>query len=508
MITGLWLTPFLLRRIGQYDYGVWLVGLQAVAYLALLDFGVVALLPREIAYAAGQALTENLKVPLVLGHAVRLIIDQTVVVAIAVILFWLWMPAAWTAYRGPLLLVTLLFVLLFPLRTFRAVLQGLQDLKYLGKVQISCWMVGTAVTVVMVVAGYGLYALVGGWAATELMSASACFRRLRTEFREFLPGRIPRFSAPAAAGYLRKSGWVSVSQVAQLLLNGADVLILGKLLGPAAVVVYSCTGKLTTVVGNQPQVLMQTALPGLSEMRAGESKERILQVCTALGQAMLLLSGGLVCVVLAINAGFVTWWVGAPVYGGMKLTLILAMSMLLRHGNTVLVYALFALGQEKRLVLNTLIDGVVTTCGALLLVPSFGISGPPLAAIMGASLVSLPLNGWALKNALGIRVGGIVRPFLPWLWRFILVASSTLILVRKSSPGILWTASNALAVAGAYLALNYSLLSDAPLGAYLQPRFRALFVALFGGSGFGRIAPDKDTRESSQPVEAAAPTSR
>src|SRR2546430_1995041 len=41
-LAGLWLVPFLLARTGQHDYGLWLVGTQVLAYLALMDFGVVA----------------------------------------------------------------------------------------------------------------------------------------------------------------------------------------------------------------------------------------------------------------------------------------------------------------------------------------------------------------------------------------------------------------------------------------------------------------------------------
>jgi hypothetical protein len=49
ILAGLWLTPFFLDRIGQHDYGLCLVGTQVIAYLMLLDFGLVALLPRETA---------------------------------------------------------------------------------------------------------------------------------------------------------------------------------------------------------------------------------------------------------------------------------------------------------------------------------------------------------------------------------------------------------------------------------------------------------------------------
>ena len=54
-LVGLWLTSFLLIRLGQQDYGLWLVGTSILGYLMLLDLGVVALLPREAAFATGRA---------------------------------------------------------------------------------------------------------------------------------------------------------------------------------------------------------------------------------------------------------------------------------------------------------------------------------------------------------------------------------------------------------------------------------------------------------------------
>ena len=54
LLTGLWLTPFLLHRLGQQDYGLWLAGAQILGYMMLLDLGVISLLPRETAYVMGR----------------------------------------------------------------------------------------------------------------------------------------------------------------------------------------------------------------------------------------------------------------------------------------------------------------------------------------------------------------------------------------------------------------------------------------------------------------------
>src|SRR5215813_4572661 len=99
-LVGLWLTPFLLRRIGQHDYGLWLVGAQLLAYLALMDFGIVALLPRATAYATGRAgsVTGAKDLPDIVGQTAWVVICQTPVVALAALILWFTIPAAW----GPL----------------------------------------------------------------------------------------------------------------------------------------------------------------------------------------------------------------------------------------------------------------------------------------------------------------------------------------------------------------------------------------------------------------------
>src|SRR6185295_11207844 len=100
---GFWLTPFLLYRIGQHNYGLWLVGTQLMFYLGLLDIGIIALLPRETAFATGRAgsIEEASDLPLIFGHTVRLILWQMPLVALGAIIFWYLMPVEWANLRNP-----------------------------------------------------------------------------------------------------------------------------------------------------------------------------------------------------------------------------------------------------------------------------------------------------------------------------------------------------------------------------------------------------------------------
>lgn len=468
---GLWLTPFLLGRLGGHTYGLWLVGTQIIAYLLLMDLGIVALLPRETAYVTGRTgRTDAPELRALVEQTMTLAFAQVPIVLVAAVVAVWGLPPSWQPLRVPLTVVLVVFVATFPLRTFQAALVGLQDLAFVGRVQLGGWAAGTVVTIVLVMNGFGLPALAAGWCATQLSAVVACALRLRTRFPAAMPRRLSFGAEGSAKGYAARSFWVAVSQTAQVLLNGTDVIIIGALLGPAAVVPYACTGKLIAVLANQPQAILQSAAPALSELRPSGDHARMFQVSAALSQATLAVSGLVACVVLAVNQGFVTWWVGPELFAGLGLTLLMLTAMLTRHFNTTNVYALFCFGHERRLALTALADGVVTIGAGIALVAAFGMVGGALAAITGALVVSVPLNLHALSAETGVERGKLIGSLAPWAIRFALVAGIvglSGVLVRPATFPAL--AAMACGAAALYAGAVVTPLLRSPAGIYLQP---------------------------------------
>ena len=74
-LVGLWLTPFLLHSLGSPDYGLWLLGTQVVFYLGLMDLGVVAVMPREVASASGLPASHR-------AQAITSLIGQTATIVL------------------------------------------------------------------------------------------------------------------------------------------------------------------------------------------------------------------------------------------------------------------------------------------------------------------------------------------------------------------------------------------------------------------------------------------
>lgn len=473
IVVGLWLTPYLLRHLGSHDYGLWLLGAQVLVYLALMDLGIVQLVPRDVAIAAGRADGDHAEMQALIGQTARLVLWQVPPVAlIGAVVVW-FLPAEWAPLQGPLSIVVFAFVVTFPLRLFNAVLQGLQDLAFLGSVQLVAWAVGAAVTIAGIAAGLGLYSLAAGWVATQLVSAVAGWRRLVTVHGHVLPSRIPSLNLHAVRAQIGSGTWISVNQVAQVLLGGTDLVVIGRVLGPEAVVTYACTGKLLTMLANQPQMFMQMALPALSELRTSASREHVFNVSRSMAQAMLLMSGAIVTVTLAINGSFVTWWVGESRFAGIGLTGLLLGGMLLRHMNATCIYTLFCFGYERRLVLTSVAEGVLGLLVMVLLVPVLGLSGAALGSIVSIACISLPLNLRALAHEAGGSPMGFLAPLVPWLTRFIPLVGGVAALISVWTPSGLRTfAPFAVAIGAVYVAMMLPAVKSPPLGPMLTARLQ------------------------------------
>jgi O-antigen/teichoic acid export membrane protein len=475
-LVGLWLTPFLIRRITGQGFGLWVVATQIMSYLLLMDLGVVALLPRETAYETGRAGgTDAAGLPKMIGETTRIVLWQWPVVAVVSLLVWILLPSEWKDLQQPLGFILAGFVLFFPFRILNGVLEGLQDLAFLGRLFILSWGLNISVAVALVLAGWGLYALAAGWIVGQFVSTVAWIARFGARFPGVLPRRLPALPWAGARLQLGKGIWVSAGQIAQVLLGGTEILIIGKIFGAASVVPYVCTAKLVSVLANQPALLMRAATPALSELSRAESKERLYSVASALGLAMLTVSGAVFCVVLAVNDGFVKWWVGPDQYGGFALTLMLCVAMIVRHMNVAVGYAIFSLGHEKHLAITAIADGLVTVLVAFVLVWLMGPIGAPIASVAGALLIGLRRNVKPLARDTSSSVAHLLEPLAPWFWRFLLLAGAVVAATRVWTPrGVIEIILSASVVGIVYLSLVWSPVMRSPLGGYIRPRLDSL----------------------------------
>lgn len=483
-MVGLWMSPFLLAHLGQKAFGLWAAGLPTLLYVGLLDFGVMGLLQREVAFllgaaAAGEA-AKTLNIGPQVGKTVRLVLWQWPVLCVVAGLTWHMLPPTWAPLRLPLLVVLAALATSFPLRTAHAILIGFQDLAFIGQLTFAFWILTTLISVLMVLSGCGLYALACSWAFSQVVSSIICCIRVAVCFPLAIPRQLPQLSLIEARRILGQGLWVTIQQLAYTLLNGTDVLVVAGVLGPAAATPYVMTDKLLTLSGNVPLQIVMSGQPALNEIRAAGDMARVSRVMNALSQAVLVTSGLVATVVIAVDRGFVAWWVGTTQFAGLRVVVALACAALLGHWVAATGSGLFALGRERLYAINLAATGTVTLALALWLTRSSGLLGAPVASILGYSLIALPTNIIALARATETPTFDALRAVASWAWRFALLVCAAVISSHVWKPASL--AAVVATAAGftiAYAAIMMPVLTRGPLSTYVRPRVfaaRTLFT--------------------------------
>ncbi len=485
-VGGLWLTRFAIHRIGPHDYGLWVIAGQVLAYVALLDLGVTALLPRDVSGIVGKPVdreTRDTELRELVERSVSLVLLLVPLIALASFALVMSLPAEWVELRWPLAINLSLFALFYPLRVIAPVLNGLQELAYVGWTQAAAWAATAAATVVLILLGFGLKALAVAGAAGQIVAATAGFVRMASRHPAILPRRIRWASRDVIRRHMAPGVWVSLSQVAHLLIYATDILVVGRILGPEGALRFSFTDKTENLLCNVPFSISNLAGPAIGELKGAGRKEELARVVGVLAAAILILSGAIVLAVLETNRVFVRTWIGEQYFGGMTLTAVILANMMARHWQFPYGVAIFyySADQLRNLTLMQIADGLVSLGLSITLVHRMGIVGAPLGSLIAVLVTQWPASVLILARVSKTSVWSTLSPVMPWLVRFIPLA------MVAGIAGVLLGGRSLVVVSGVgaviglvYIVVMLPLLRRPPLDVYAQP-FLARFPFLKWG---------------------------
>lgn len=422
IVSGLWLVPFTLHILGARLYGLWLASGELIAYAGFTEMGVIVTLPWLIAEADGRGDRDRMRQLVSTGAAASAITGLAAgVVALAL---WLTFPVILKVgpvdqrmLRGPLLLLAFAACIANPLRVFGAVTTALQDVRFNGIVTFFEWLLGFVLCVVMLLRGWGLYAL----AVSAVLPAA--LTRVWTLFRVWIiaPDLLRGWSRPTwpdirtmfgegLGTWFAGWGWK--------LISASDSLVLGVLGRPTAVAALACTSKMGQALLTLSWVPCDSGLVGLAQLSGEGLRHRLRDALVVMIRVYLALAGAVACVVLAVNPAFVRAWVGPTLYaGGLANGLLAILVITTTFGHAIAVVPA-VLGERMRIGAATLSSGVIHLGLAFALGMRFGIAGVVLAGIISHGVIFCGLAWKAFERATGTTELALAADVLrPWAWR-------------------------------------------------------------------------------------------
>jgi O-antigen/teichoic acid export membrane protein len=386
MAAGVVVMPFLIHRLGDETYGLWILIGSVTNYFGLLDLGIRGSVGRYIAFYRAKndqdGINRSLSTAIIILCAVGTL---ALLGTLAIIPFfgdWFDVPAEQLhSVRLTLLLVGINLALTLPLSAFDGTLWAFQRFDLLNMVDIPAIVVRTGLTFLWIANGGELVALGILTLATTLGTGLG---KALLSFREDRALRlVPRIEKAAALELFIFGFWSFLQGVTYMVTTQMGILITGAWLAVSAVTTYSIALRLVNIVQSCLIACTGVLTPLATTLHAGDKHDQ---------QQRLFLTGGRLCtaftlyfVILLVFLGkpLIVLWIGPSQIEAARLLTILALGHFLSFAQRVTFSMILGMGRHKFMALVGLGQSVLATVLAVLAVPAFGLAGVALAFVTG-----------------------------------------------------------------------------------------------------------------------------
>ena len=408
---GLLFTPFLLRSLGQAEFGLYQLIGSFVAYLAVLDFGIVATLTRYTAKYREEGDKEGEKNFFAIVSIIYLAISVVIVVLGAITYTFLDEIFSNSLTSSELVKAQTMFVILVfsTLATIfdKAVvgaLTGYERFLFPRSAYIARVILKITVLVVLLMLDYGAVAIVF---VEMLMNTTVLIANIIYGFcRCKLRVRLYHLDAPLISEVARFSFWVFLTLLATLLWWRMPQVLIGVYTNTSVVAVFAVAMLLNGLYQSLATVISSLFLPQATRLvMRGATGEELTNFMIRPSRYQLMLLGGVLCGFLLYGRQFIILWAGP----GYELAYVIAATVMIPI-TIPLVQALGVsiLQAKNKHAFRAVLYVALATCNTIasvFLIQRFGAMGAA-----GGTAATLCIGNVIVMNVYYHRVIGINIP--------------------------------------------------------------------------------------------------
>jgi len=435
VLIGLFLMPFVLRTIGDEQYGVWLFVCSIAGYSGLLNLGFGETVSRFVAHHRARGEVDRINQIVTGIGSVYLAMSVLILIVSGVIghfafAWYDWGTLSASDLRTVIVLLGLNVVTGLLGSVFGGVIIGVQRFDLERAAKAVSGIARLVMTVVFLQKQQALTTLAVIFLVTTLIEniglVLIAFRQLpglRIGFRHFR-----RSTLQECFGF---SVFALLDNIASKLIEATDTVLIGLAFGSKAIVPYYVAQRLMTFIVQPLQLIGNVAMPRGAELEAGAHDARLrVLVQKGLGLAFLLTTAFFIGAVY-FGDEVLTAWIGQGYPESHAILLILLGSQVIATPMRVLRGVLFGMGHVRLPALVYFAEAVTNLGLSLLLIKPFGLIGIALGTaipvVLFEAAVLMPFALSKLKFAPREFLHAIVLPqCLPLLllWTYSLLVAS------------------------------------------------------------------------------------
>jgi O-antigen/teichoic acid export membrane protein len=414
------LSPFVVHRLGNTAYGVWVLLGSLVGYMGLLDLGVRAAVMRYVARhharcedeEAGRVASAGLLIFSVTG-----LIAVSVSAVIAVLLDRLFqIPAEIVSVARAVVVIGGLNIAASLISgVFGGTMTAMQRFDLSSITDIVIGGLRATAIVVALGAGAGLLGLALVQLGATLLQGVIQYAFTRKLYPQ-LRFRFRGVDRPRLAAILSFSVFSSLLQVSGLLMFSADSVVIGAFLPVAAITFFAIAGSLTEYTRSIISAISQTMTPRASALDGVGATAELERALLQTGALATFVALPITMTFIVRGHTFLTLWMG-PAYADRSAVILTILSIALSFAaaRQVVGSAVIGMNRHRLLVPFYLAEGLINIAVSLYWVRILGIEGVALGTAVPNLVTTLVVIPWLVRRVLGtsardLWIGFWLRP--------------------------------------------------------------------------------------------------
>jgi O-antigen/teichoic acid export membrane protein len=407
MAVAFFLSPFLVHRLGNVSYGVWVMAMSSVSYFGLLDLGLRNSVTMFVSKGhttgdhegASEVLSAALWVRMQLSALVLLLCGGFA--AIFPLMFKV-PPALASDARVVVLLMGLSFAIYMSIGVFGGVLSALNRYDLYTLVVLTQLTLRVIGVVWVLRTGHGIVAI----ACCELFAATVGNILFVYVARRIYPELTIRLKKPKWE-VLKKiwsySVYVFLVMVAIQLIYQTDNLVVGAFVSASAVTFYSIGNSLCRYTQQLVGAMTTTFTPAASTYDAAGDKSSLRALYYNGTRATMAVSLPVLVTLIFRGDNFIGVWMG-PQYSRTSGTVlvILATALLFSLPNTPASSIAFGVEKHKRVAMWAVGEAIANLTLSISLALIFGLYGVAIGTLVPSLAVNLILWPRYVSHLVGI----------------------------------------------------------------------------------------------------------
>jgi O-antigen/teichoic acid export membrane protein len=398
-LAGILFTPFLIRSLGQSEYGVYSLMGAFIASLTVLDFGFGNAITRYVAQYRAENRKDKESNFIAMCLVIYAIIAILALLVSAVIYFFLddlfgsklTVPELHTAKSIFLILMANITVSFF-IGAYNAYIQGYEQYTVINGITFFRLLLRIAALSILLTLGFKALSVVV--VDTLLNIGTGAVFWLYAKRKLAMKVKVLFFDRKLLREITSYSSFVFIGDLADMMFWRIGLLVLGAMAGAEAVAVYAVGMTLISYFQYISGVINGKLFPRVTQMVTRDADSRELTAfCSKVGRIQLMLLGGIVLGFQLYGSAFISLWVGDSYALSWWVGLILMTAMIVQTIQYPCVMILRAKRRDGlRTVLQLILMGIGTMLG-LILVRGYGVIGMTI----GLGLAIVLLN-WIVVN--------------------------------------------------------------------------------------------------------------